>query len=933
MSDNKKQSNTYKDSLNLPSTDFPMRANLVEREPERLQNWEKQGLYRQIIDQRRAENAPTFLLHDGPPFANGDVHMGTALNKVLKDLVIKSRSMAGFHTPFIPGWDCHGLPIEFKVVQKTRGLEPAEIRRRSEEYARKFIDIQRHSFRRLGIFADWENPYLTLDPGYEADVIRTFAKLIENDLVYCSKKPVLWSFGAQTALAEAEVEYEDRKDPAIFVKFSIASGDLAGQSSLVIWTTTPWTLPANLGIALQSRFEYLRSTFTHQETGVSEDLIIARPLLESFIAKTGFSPTGEEQKIDPSDLEGETASHPLFDRTSKIILADFVTDEAGTGAVHVAPGHGSDDYIAGQQNDLGLLSPVDDLGVFTDEVGIDELVGVHVFKSNERIIEMLQEKGALIAREDYLHSYPHCWRSKTPIIFRSVEQFFVRIDKIRDKALEEIDKVEWLPHWGRNRIHGTVESRPDWCISRQRTWGVPLPVFFSAEDKEKPIIDADLARKVADLTEEQGTNLWFEKDDAWWAEQLGLPAGTTRCHDTLDVWIDSGSSHVAVLDKRPELHTPADLYLEATDQHRGWFQSSLMLSVAYRGNAPYKTVMTHGFVVDKDRKKISKSDAQKKGKPMDAAHFYNKYGADILRLWVSSVDWQNEVPFDENLFKQTADTYRRIRNTLRILLGNINDFDAETQSVDNDELTLIDQWILERLQTVIQECCEAYEKYEFRKVFNTLNQFCAVDLSSLYIDITKDRMYCESSDSTKRRATQTAMARVFESLTRLLAPILVYTADEAWEFLGHKSPIHLERFPTPDPAFTGDSEGAATPVVEELLKLRAAIQQEIENARQNKLIGSNLEARVSLDIPENTILQSVLEDQNTVKEFLIVSDLTINRGQSELAASVSKTDNGKCARCWRHEPSVGKTESHSDLCERCADVVEASPPQEVDDPA
>ncbi|MCF6314193.1 MAG: isoleucine--tRNA ligase [Verrucomicrobiales bacterium] len=920
MSDQKKKSNTYKDSLNLPQTDFPMRANLVEREPQRLKNWEDQDLYRQIVDQRQAQNAPTFILHDGPPFANGDVHMGTALNKVLKDLVIKSRTMAGYYAPFIPGWDCHGLPIEFKVVEKTRGLEPAEIRRRSEAYARKFIDIQRKSFRRLGVFGDWENPYLTLDPSYEADVIRTFASLVEKDLVYCSKKPVLWSFGAQTALAEAEVEYEDRTDPAIFVKFPLASGDLTGKTSLVIWTTTPWTLPANLGIALQSRFEYVRCIFTHAESGRSEDLIIARPLLDSFIAKTGFSPTGEEQIIDPKALEGQTAQHPLLDRTSKIILADFVTAEAGTGAVHVAPGHGSDDYIAGLQNDLGLLSPVDDRGCFTDDVGIDSLIGQHVFKGNPIVIELLDNCGALLAQEDYVHSYPHCWRSKTPIIFRSVEQFFVRIDAIRDQALAEIDQVEWMPHWGRNRIHGTVESRPDWCISRQRTWGVPLPVFFPAGKPDQPIVDADLARKVADLTEQQGTNLWFEKDDAWWAAQLDLPAGTTRCHDTLDVWIDSGSSHVAVLDKRPELHTPADLYLEATDQHRGWFQSSLMLSVAHRGTAPYKTVMTHGFVVDKDRKKISKSDAKKKGKPMDAAHFYNQYGADILRLWVSSVDWQNEVPFDENLFKQTADTYRRIRNTLRILLGNLNGFDAENQSVDNAELTLIDRWILERLHFVTTECIEAYQNYEFRKVFNTLNQFCAVDLSSLYIDITKDRMYCEAIDSVKRRATQTAMARVFESLTLLMAPILVYTADEAWEFLGKKDSIHLQDFPTADPAFAA-GENAASPVVEELLKLRATIQQEIESARQQKLIGSNLEAQVKLDVPNNAVLDSVLDDQDTVQEFLIVSDLQIQSGQEKLFASVAKTDNGKCARCWRHEKSVGQVASHEDLCQRCADVV------------
>ncbi|MEM7699743.1 MAG: class I tRNA ligase family protein, partial [Verrucomicrobiota bacterium] len=531
----------YKETLNLPETDFPMRGDLVKREPLRLEEWEKADIYAQIIAARKAADSPRYILHDGPPFANGDVHMGTALNKVLKDLVLKSKSMAGFECPYVPGWDCHGLPIEFKVVKESKGLEPAEIRRRSEKFAREFIEIQRKSFRRLGVFGDWDNPYLTLSPSYEADIVRVFAKLVDRGLVYQSQKPVQWSYGAQTALAEAEVEYEEVKDPAIFVEFPIVSGDLAGQSSMVIWTTTPWTLPANLGIAVHPQFTYVRGTFTHEEREVSKNFVLVKDLVATFAEKTGFVAADDLVEFKGAEIEGAEAQHPFLDRTSRVILADFVTTETGTGAVHIAPGHGGDDYLAGRQNDLGLVSPVNDEGRFTDEVGVDSLIGEHVHESNVPIIKMLAADGALVGKENYRHSYPHCWRSKTPIIFRSVPQFFISIDDLRDTALSEIDEVSWLPHWGRNRIHGTVEARPDWCISRQRTWGVPLPVFYDVETDE-PMIDADLARKVADLIEDGGTNLWFEKDDAWWAEQVGLPAGTKRCTDTLDVWIDSGSS-------------------------------------------------------------------------------------------------------------------------------------------------------------------------------------------------------------------------------------------------------------------------------------------------------------------------------------------------------------------------------------------------------
>ncbi len=908
---------SHKATLNLPRTEFPMRADLVDREPARLAKWESQDLYRHIIDRRKAAKSPDFILHDGPPFANGDVHMGTALNKVLKDLVIKSRTMAGYHCPYIPGWDCHGLPIEFKVVKESRGLEPAEIRRRSEAFARKFIDIQRDSFRRLGVFGDWEHPYLTLSPEYEADIIRVFATFVEKGLVYQSKKPVLWSYGAQTALAEAEVEYEDRKDPAIFVKFPLTSGDLAGQSALVIWTTTPWTLPANLGIALHPQFTYLRGDFTHHEDGRIENLVIVKELLETFTGKTGFAPSGELTEFKGESLAGATAQHPFLDRQSKVIMADFVTTETGTGAVHIAPGHGADDYRAGQENDLGLLSPVDDAGNFTADVGLDFLAGTHVFEANGPIIKLLAEKGALIGKENYLHSYPHCWRSKTPIIFRSVPQFFIRIDALRQTALEEIDRVQWLPHWGRNRIYGTVESRPDWCISRQRTWGVPLPVFYPGGDTERPLIDADLARKVADLTETGGTNLWFEKDDAWWAEQLGLPDGSKRCHDTLDVWIDSGSSHVAVMDRHPELHTPADLYLEATDQHRGWFQSSLMVSVAVRGAAPYKAVLTHGFVVDQDKKKLSKSEAEKAGKPIDAKHFYEKYGADILRLWVSSVDWQNEVPFGEDLFKQTAEPYRRFRNVLRILLANLYDFDATRDAVTDDQLTPIDRWILERLNTVVTDCRAAYADYEFRKVFNVLNQFCAVDLSALYVDITKDRMYCDAAAGPRRRAAQTAMHRVFECLARLLAPILAYTADEAWEYAGHSESIHLETFPEPDPAHAGDS---ATRVVNQLARVRDTAQIAIDEAIKAGHFRKRERAALTITLPPDDPARAPLGDlRDEALEFLMVSDFTLEEGDT-FRVAVAETRADECPRCRRSVP-LGGDATHPDLCERCAAVV------------
>ena len=898
---------SYKDTLFLPKTDFPMKGNLTVREPARLEKWNSEGLYSRIIAKRKAEGAPRFILHDGPPFANGDVHMGTGLNKVLKDFVVKSKTMAGFETPYIPGWDCHGLPIEFKVMQgdDARDVEPAEIRRRCETFARGWIDTQRESFKRLGVFGDWDNPYLTLDPGYEANIIRTFASLIEKGCVYQSKKPVQWSYGAKTALAEAEVEYQDKKSTAVFVNFELKNcqTETLANSSIAIWTTTPWTLPANLGIAVHERFVYTIGKYSNGKT-----IVVARDLLSDFQAKTGLTLEEELGEIKGSELEGLEAQHPFLDRTSKIILAAFVTTDSGTGAVHIAPGHGADDYVVGQQNGLEVLSPVDDDGKFTDECGLPDLVGVHVFKANQAIVELLQEKDALLGEETYEHSYPHCWRSKTPIIFRAVEQFFISIDQLREKALSEIDEVEWLPKWGRNRIYGTVEARPDWCISRQRTWGVPLPVFFDKDGE--PIVSAELAKKVADLVEKEGTNVWFEKSDAELAELFGLPEGSTKCRDTLDVWIDSGSSHVAVMDAHPELSCPADLYLEATDQHRGWFQSSLMLSVGVRDKAPYKTVLTHGFVVDTETgKKTSKSDAKKKGKPTDAAHFYNKYGSDILRLWVSSVDWQSEVPFSEALFTQVSQPYRQLRNTFKILLGNMRD----EQVSEPAELPLIDQWIMERLQVVISEVRDAYEKYDFRKVFSTMNQFASSDLSAYYIDITKDRLYCDAEDSLQRKASVWVMGEIFDALVKLLAPVLAYTAEEAWEHAGGEGSIHEQDFPQVNPKYAGTE---AIKKVAKLLEVKAVMQTAIEEKVQAKEFKKNNEASVFLTVPANHPSLDLLKDHQFASEFFIVSEVNVTEGDS-LTATVAATGHAMCPRCRKYEPAV----NDEGLCQRCSDAV------------
>jgi isoleucyl-tRNA synthetase len=909
----------YKDTLNLPRTDFPMRANLAQREPELLKLWNETRLYEQI--QKSRKDRELFVLHDGPPFANGDVHMGTALNKILKDFVVKSQTMLGNRAPYVPGWDCHGLPIEYKVVKESRDLSPLEVRKRSEAFARKYVDLQREQFKRLGVLGDWENPYLTMDPKYEAEILRAFAVFVEKGLVYQSMKPVFWSTGAQTALAEAEVEYQERNDSAVYVKFPIASGDFKDKASIAIWTTTPWTLPANMAIAVHPNERYVVQDFMRD--GATETLLLADKLVTHFCANTKFDPVGEPKaSFVGAKIDRIKARHPFLDRESVVLTADFVTMDSGTGAVHIAPGHGEDDYWLGAQNKLSILSPVDDHGRFTKDAGLPNLVGKYVFDANNDILNLLRERGVLLAEQKFHHSYPYCWRSKTPIIFRAVEQFFIRIDDLRGRALDAIHKdVKWIPAWGENRIAGTVESRPDWVISRQRSWGVPLPVFYSKSGDA--ILDANIIRKLADLVAERGSNVWFELSNVDLAKQLGLPEGTTKRNDTIDVWIDSGVSHRAVCALHPELHDPADMYLEATDQHRGWFQSSLMTSIALNDRAPYKTCVTHGFVVDVDGKKISKSSSY--DKPMDAGHFVGKHGADLVRLWASSINYTDDVPFSEEMFTRLGDTYRRIRNTLRILLGNLSDYPvagvADAGSEPDGRLrsavaatTLVDRWILERLDQVIRDCRSAYETFEFHKVYHALNHFCAVDLSSLYVDITKDRMYCDPADAERRRASQSAMHEIFESLCKLLAPVLAFTADEAWRHSHSGASVHLEEFPSAQDRSRG---GGTIEQVDELLKLRGVIGQAIEQARQDKLIGNSLEAAVVLKTDGHL---ATAIDKEELLEFFIISDLKLEPAK-ETSATVSKTSYKKCARCWRHRSTVRASKEHPDLCDRCEAVV------------
>ena len=921
----------YKETLNLPRTDFAMKADLVTREPRRLEQWLGSKLYERILAARAG--GEKFVLHDGPPFANGEVHIGTALNKILKDTVIRFHSLCGRLSPYVPGWDCHGLPIEFKVTQEMRKAgtattEPAAVRKACEAYAWKFIELQREQFKRLGVLGQWDNPYITLNKTYEAEELRLFADIVEKGFVYRGKKPVYWSIPARTALAEAEVEYQDHVSQSVYVKFPIV-----GQTnlSLVIWTTTPWTLPANLAVAYNSTFNYALVRVG------DEAFLVSNILLGTVAEKCKWANYEIVRTVTGDELATIEFQHPFCNRTGKLFAGDtFVTNDAGTGFVHVAPGHGLEDYNLGRERGLPIYSPVNDDGAFayTNELPVEqqmpaELIGKHILakhgknsEANEAVLALLRQRNALLHQEDYTHSYPYCWRSKTPVIFRAMDQWFIKIDhkSFRDTALTAIEQVQWIPEWGKNRIEGAVKSRPDWCISRQRSWGVPLPAFYDGNGE--PILNPQIIRSVAEIVAQHGSNVWFEKSaPELWAlvrpKNWSGPEATAKSADTLDVWIDSGSSSRAVLMQDPQLQAgkrwQADMYLEGSDQHRGWFQSSLLLSLAGNGAPPYHTVLTHGFMVDADREKISKSKQGQGGyeKPQTSEAYVKKYGADIVRLWVASQDFRNDIIVSDERLNKVSETYRLLRNTLRYQLSNLYDFDPQTHSVPDASLTGLDRWILAQFASLEERVYAAYSRYEFHSVYQQLSQFAAVELSAIYHDLIKDRLYTDAANSPRRRSSQTAMFRIFRGFAQMLSPILVFTADEAWELLPGKEAdsVHLTVWkPT---AFARTNEEETT--WNDLFMLRDLALVELEKARQSKLIGKALDAKVTIS--------GRAKASPDLKELLNVSQLEVNASDSELAIQVAKADGVKCARCWHWEIDVGSNPTHATICARCAAAV------------
>ena len=925
----------YKESLNLPKTDFPMKANLSQREPEMLARWGEMDIYHRIRETSRGRKP--YILHDGPPYANGNIHLGTALNKIIKDILIKAKNMSGRDSIYVPGWDCHGLPIEHQVDkelgERKAGMSQADKRRFCRVYADKYVGIQREQFKRLGVFGEWENPYLTMTYDYEATTVAEFGRLYLSGSVYKGKKPVYWCASCKTALAEAEVEYQDHTTPSIYVKFPLNSDiasrlpKLAGEKvSVVIWTTTPWTIPANLAIAFHAEFLYAAVKIK------GEVLILAKDLLDYCLDAFGLrhEPYQILDEFPGAVVEGLTCRHPLYERESRLILAPFVTLDAGTGCVHIAPGHGQEDYEIGMKYGLENYAPVDDDGNFTRDV--KDFAGRFVFDANGAINKKLGEEGALLGQIDIQHTYPHCWRCKQPIIFRSTEQWFISMEKndLRKKALTSIDSVTWIPAWGRDRIYGMVENRPDWCISRQRLWGVPITMFYCKEcDSE--LMTQEILDHVVALVREHGADVWFERE----AGDL-MPAGV-RCPkcgggefkketNILDVWFDSGVSHAAVLEHRPNLASPADMYLEGNDQHRGWFHSSLLESVGTRGRAPYLNVLTHGFVVDGEGKKMSKSV----GNVIDSQTIIDEYGAEILRLWVAAEDYTEDIRISAEILKRLVEAYRRIRNTSRFILGNLYDFHPDTDKASYEEMAEIDRWILHRLQEVVRRVREAYEQYQFHVVYYTLYNFCTVDLSSLYLDVLKDRLYTSKASSIARRSAQTAMTAVLETMVQLLAPILTFTAEEVWQALpsypGKAESVHLTCFPEVNEAFL-QPELAET--WKTLITVKGEVAKAIETARQNKILGHSLDAAVFISAPEKlrAMLATHRED---LRALLIVSDVRIGAEQADgqafpsaeiagLSVSVSRAPGEKCHRCWVYSETVGSSTEHPTLCKRCQD--------------
>lgn len=920
-----------KDTLNLPKTNFPMQAQLVNREPARLKHWEESHLY-ELIQKKNKDNQ-RFVLHDGPPFTNGDVHIGTALNKILKDIILRYKSMQGFSTPYIPGWDCHGLPIEHKVSKEQPELlkNTVELRKVCDQFSEAFIKRQEGQFKRLGIVADWEHAYKTKNSVYEANVLKTFAKFVGASLVYRSKKPVYWSIPCKTALAEAEIEYKDHISTTIWVKFYVKAPETLGvcqKTAVVIWTTTPWTLPANRAIALSPSFTYVEIKTN------DESYIVAEGLVENFTKDCHIESYALGKTFNGKDLEGVKTQHPFLPLESPIVLADYVTLDAGTGCVHTAPGHGIDDYNTGLRYHLEIACPVDDNGVFTQEGGMpEELIGKSVWTSkgdspaNDAVIELLRQKGALLHVAPYKHSYPHCWRSKSPVISRALPQWFIHLDGLKEKAKVAIDNVNWMPDWGKNRISGSIAARPDWCISRQRTWGIPLPAFF--DDNQQPLLDVNVIEQIANKIAIHGTQWWFGNNEKTILEGIELPAGWSgktlhKSNDTLDVWIDSGCSHVTVLEANG--WEPADLYLEGSDQHRGWFQSSLLTTLVDKDRAPYKAVLTHGFFVDENRRKISKSD----GSPQTAEAYTAKYGADILRLWVASEDYRNDIPVSENIIQHVISTYRTLRNTLRFQLGNLYDFDSNKDRIAYSEMLAIDRWILSETNALITEVTQSYENYDFHRVYQAINRFCTLTLSARYHDILKDRLYTLRSDGLERRSAQTALYEVCQTLLRLIAPILTFTADEAWGYLngnsdfGYKQSIHLEDFPVVSKQYEDNN---LTQEFEILFKVREAIQAELEKCRQQKIIGQSLDAQVLLSVGGQNPVAAILKKYNSeLTEYFIVSAVHLNileGAYADLSIAVKHADGVRCPRTWRWVDKLVNVEGFGDVSERCVEVLQA----------
>lgn len=908
----------YKSTLLIPKTEFPMRGNLPNKEPVRQKQWESDQLYEQV--QERTKGRPTFILHDGPPYANGDIHTGHALNKILKDFITRYKAMAGYHAPYVPGWDTHGLPIETALAQKKvdrKKLSIVDFRKKCEEYALEQVDRQREQFKQLGVLSDWDNPYITLTKEYVSGQIHVFGEMAKKGYIYRGLRPVYWSPSSESALAEAEIEYHDKRSPSIYFTLEVTDGKglLQGGEKFIVWTTTPWTIPANLGISIHPNLAYVVVAVEN------EKYVVAKDLVEVVAEELDWDEYKIVQTFKGEEADRIVASHPFYEQDSLVMLGEHVTIEAGTGCVHTAPGHGEDDFYVCQRYGIEAFCPVDEFGYFTEEAPGFE--NVYYDDGNKLVSEKLKANGALLKLKFITHSYPHDWRTKKPTIFRATSQWFASIKDFRLDILSQIKEVNWHPHWGETRLYNMVRDRQDWCISRQRTWGVPIPVFY-AEDST-PIISDETISHVAQLFAEHGANIWFE----WEADDL-LPEGFTSEHspngvfvketDIMDVWFDSGSSHEAVLEARENLHRPADLYLEGSDQYRGWFNSSISTAVAITGKSPYKTVLSHGFVLDGDGRKMSKS----LGNVVDPAKVQKQLGADILRLWVSSVDYQSDVRISDDILKQVSEAYRKIRNTFRFILGNLGDYNPIENRVADEDLQEADRYMLYRLQEVVKEVHEAYDAYEFSDVYHLIHNFCSIELSSFYLDFAKDILYIESVDHPRRRSIQTVYYEALTSLVKLIAPLIPHTAEEIWGYIEHKEADYVQLTDLPVAREIAEVDVAKWGL---FMQVRDDVLKALEEARDEKVIGKSLEAKITI-VPKDDEVKTVLEGIPFLHQLCIVSEANVVTKDPRakvyryVDVYVEKQSGERCDRCWIVTDSVGEDESHPTLCTRCAEIVE-----------